>query len=574
MCTFPDNASRILYYCNVIKVFPEFDDFLEKGIFTEKQMAKICEWILPWCIDISHKKAISNIENYLHNFRGDFSEGKIKVGFVPAGGVLKNILKNAELSNVDICGAFDSSIKTPGQIDCTPLFPIHFLQDVELDVLIVSSGAYGREICNQVESYIDTNQVKIYSPYWEGDTINDSVTNEIKKINVICDLSNDQPVLLFVCLRFYSFLYKRLVALKNAGIKVILVALEDYISHTMHIKEVEDSVAYIYSANNNLFNFFSVLKSIRPDFAHFFLNAANSQIPVLASTVFSYPYVVEYNDVLTNMHDRESYARAIGGEESRHEFEAEKYLISHSKGLVYNNHKSAVDHLFKFYGIKVPVIKFLYYPLTPVPEKRENSKGKIRLIFIGGITRSEYGYLCNYSFRDTLLLIDVLTAQNFTVDIYNAYDSGDTNDYKELHEKQNQNSGFKYHKAVHPKDLPEILVQYDAGFIVSDYTNSQMKKDVLERTMSSRLFEYFEAGLPVIISKELQYMASIIEKQSIGVAIGYDQLGSLDQLLTRDKVREYSINIKEYVKTILMKDNIGRLVDFYRSGTDSIGVKQ
>jgi hypothetical protein len=560
-----DHATQIFYHNYLLRQFPGLERLTANGAINPGKITEIFDTIATTYSTMLWDEAIDHITGYLNRIQNESAGRRPKVGFAPAGGIFRKVLNRVDLSGVEVCGAFDSSIKQHEFKDGTHFFPLTSIGDMALDALIVPSGTYNREICNQIEGDIDISAVKIFCPYWEMSVVDDKMANSVSAINRICEVSNDRHTLAFVCMRFYSFLYKRLVALKDAGFDILLICLEDHISHAMDLDEVSDCVDYIYTAENNLLNFLWVLKSISPDLAHFFLNAGDSQVPALTAEAFRYPYVVEYNDMLTNMHDRESFAKTVGEQESEYEFQSEKYLISHSQGLIYNNHKSAVEHLFEYYDIRVPVVEFLYYSLRRLTVANKREPGEIRLIFIGGITRNEYNHLCNYSFADTLAMIDSLTAQGFQVDIYNAYDPGDSDIYFELYEKQRMKPKFTYHKAVHPRELSGVISNYDAGLIISDYRHSKMKRTVLERTMSSRLFEYFEAGLPVVISQELKYMSDIIKTNSLGVVIDYERIDSLHKMLTWEKIRAYRSNVKKYVDTIQMKDHIGRLADFYTS---------
>lgn len=563
MTAFPDHATRILYHHTIARKYPGLNDLLAAQVFTEKKISALCEWVFLWLTGTTQKQAIDHVKNYLDERQSIDPQKRLKIAFVPGGGFFRTILASMDLDHVHICGVFDSGLLQPFLDRNIAFFPIQSLRDAEPDVLIVASDRYGRDICRQIEPLLGNKDVCVYNPFWEIAAIDGEVKNEIEAINRLCDTASKRPVLVFVCLRFYSFLYKRLLALKKAGLTVILISLEDHVSHAMALDQVKEAVAYTYSAKNHLFRFLSVLKSIRPDLAHFFLNAGNSQIPAMVSCAFTYPYVVEYNDVLTNMHDRQSLARSIGEGECAFEFAAEKFLISRSRGVVYNNHVSSVEHQFAVHDVNVPTLEFLYYPLNPAPHRSEAGTGKIRLVYIGGITRSEYDHMCNYSFADTLAMIDILTGQGFTLDIFNAYDSGDSDAFFELKEKQKHNPYFRYHKAVHPKELPDVLTGFDVGFFVQNYSHSKMKTDVLKRTMSSRLNEYFEAGLLVVISEELEYMADIVERNGLGLVTGYDRLHVLSEKLTRDMIRDCAENVRAYVDSILMKGQVGRILDFY-----------
>ncbi|MFH1673081.1 MAG: hypothetical protein ABIF87_06620 [Pseudomonadota bacterium] len=558
---FPDPAAAFIYDYFTRKLYPELNVLLEEGVLSEQKMHELLRDVY----DVSLSRAVELVEQYIMGLSGS---KRIRVALIPAGGMFREIVERCDFSGVELVGGFDSCLTEPGEISGVPVYPTTQLSKVSPNQIIILSGAYAREIFNSVAGLIDPSKVVIYCPFWDPVSSDDRLAAEIAAINTLCSNNRKAPVILVTCIRFFSFLYKRLKALRQANAKVILVTLLGDVSHTVNVHEMEDACDYIFSADGHMLNYLRVLSNTNPDIVHIFANAGSSSIPVIASSVCNKPYVVEYNDLLTNMHDKKTLAKAIGVKKSRLEFKSEQYLIHHSKGLIYNNHKSAIDHLFDFHSINSPLLEFSYYPLNKVSDRKQtdNECKKIRLVFIGGIHHSQYEDYWNNSITQQMFkMVDILTKQNFTVDIYNAYDSGRTNDFIEFHNKEIQNSNFRYHKAVHPKKLTEVLLEYDAGLFVHDYKNSQIKKDVIDRTMSSRFFEYLEAGLPIVMSCELQFMVNILEKNSLGISIEYDQMQNLSKLLHPQKLSSLQRNVKKYVNKMIMEKHIHKLIEFYNS---------
>ncbi len=563
--TAPEPHMRYLYESLTKKLFPSLDSLLSEEILSLQQLSLLA----GDTFHIATKDALSLAKNYITNLPRNPDGSKQKLAMMPAGKMFKDLIQQKEIfTNVTLVGGFDGSLTKTSTCQGVTLYPTNSVNTVSTDQILILTDGYAKEIFDQLSTLINTDNTSLYCPFWDLTSSSEIAAKEITEINTLCKEDSHEPVILVTCIRFFSFIYKRLKALRQANCKVILVTLLSDVSNAVDISEMADACDYIYSAQGNMLNYLYVLSMIKPDIVHIFANAGSSAIPLLASRVCSAPYAVEYNDILTNMHNRKSLAKAIGADNSEQEFKTEKFLLMQAKGLIYNNHESAITHLFKFHNLTIPSLQFLYYPLNPVQKRSNNQateKNKIKLVFIGGIRKSEYDHLCNYSYNDLLLMIDELTKQNFTVDIFNAYDSGAGNDFTEFYQKEKNNPNFKYHQAVHPQDLTKILNRYDAGLLVLNYERSKMKKEVLERTMSSRVYEYLEAGLPVIISRELKFMVSIIDEYDIGLPLSWHEMSNLSARLTPEKLAQLQENTKHYVNQILMPHQIPRLITFYSS---------
>lgn len=79
----------------------------------------------------------------------------------------------------------------------------------------------------------------------------------------------------------------------------------------------------------------------------------------------------------------------------------------------------------------------------------------------------------------------------------------------------------------------------------------------------TKFFTYLSAGLPVIVSKEFGYIASLVKKHEIGIVISENEIDSLSEIIKRYDYEKLKANVKRAREELSMKRHINRLIEFY-----------
>ena len=214
---------------------------------------------------------------------------------------------------------------------------------------------------------------------------------------------------------------------------------------------------------------------------------------------------------------------------------------------------------------KPPTLFFpLYCDDDFFQEKKSNfDTDNIHLVYAGGVAGShrnpkQYG---NIQFHQ---LIKTLTEQGLHFHIYPS-PSNTRADYEEYEEIAKHNSMFHFHTSVSQQQLAVELSKYDFGIhlgFVNDSEHAQ-SSDKYKYCTTLKLFNFIEAGLPVIISDNLIYQSWILERYSAGVTINRKEL-----LHLKNKLLEVDCEIRrkklfDNRNKISLQKNIGRLISFY-----------
>jgi hypothetical protein len=411
------------------------------------------------------------------------------------------------------------------------------------------------------DELIDLPEVKLYCPYWDPHAAEQNVSGPVREIREIRALHPNRPILVFSCIRFFSFLHRRLVALQDQGMQVVLVCLLRDVSNATDVAEMRDACSYVYCADGQILDYLQVIRAAEADYVHVFANAGSSKIPLLAARAAGQGYVAEYNDLLTTMYDLRELSCLLGEEEASVEWLCERRLLRDSSGLVFKNDEEAIHDLRTVHGLgELPALKFWSYPslarYRPCAEERP-----LQIAMIGGTSpRDNHTNVATWQIFD---VIAKLTRQGFDVHFYNAYDSGGTDAFEAFWAKDREDKRFNYHAAIHPAEVTDSIAQFDLGWLVWDFCDYKPNMQAIYTCMSARLLDYLDAGLPTILSREFRSMGRIVEGEDLGILVAADEIDSLGLRLSRQIVERQRKAVHTYAKRILMKNQIHRLVDFY-----------
>lgn len=250
--------------------------------------------------------------------------------------------------------------------------------------------------------------------------------------------------------------------------------------------------------------------------------------------------------------------------DAKKELFAEEVLWRFSKGVIYKESGELALPLINRYNPKNN-LQFLDYCDGEVEVKEHFVDIEhIKFVYAGGLLSPKCGDPnCNHH----LSLLDVarcLTMAGHEFAIYNAYDEGLTDDWDCYTDCGNE--GFSYNHAVSVFELPKELSKYDIGVVLFNFDVEGVEnKGYYKYGGFSKIMAYIEAELPIVISRETEFMASLIEKYDIGMALAWNEIPDFNAYITTEKINNWKKNIKRVKDELSYGANIGRLVDFLQT---------
>ena len=164
-----------------------------------------------------------------------------------------------------------------------------------------------------------------------------------------------------------------------------------------------------------------------------------------------------------------------------------------------------------------PPRAWMHAPVARVP-------GPWRCVYAGQLKPSDTSRAA-FGFLHYLPMIHALVEQSIAVTAY----GGAGGIYEEYERAAQRMDGFTYHQRIEVRALVEALHgQQDFGLILYDFDDELVVgRRHLQCSLASKLFVYLAAGLPVLVSSELAYMAELVEREGIGFAIAAHEVPRL-----------------------------------------------
>lgn len=285
--------------------------------------------------------------------------------------------------------------------------------------------------------------------------------------------------------------------------------------------------------------------------------APKSHYPDVArKAVPDVPYIHDLQDTLVVYYGATPTKRWL-----RAELPHEKACMANADGVIAHSLEPAEG--FRRYGIprstRPPTLFFPLYCdddrfITGVPKISDQ---EIHLVYAGGVAGSHRDprYFGNIQFFG---LIDTLTEQGLHLHIYPSPTTleADRTEYIELARSYPR---FHYHDPVKQEALAGELARYHFGLIPFFVERSDQSPEKLKYATALKLFNFLEAGLPVVVSKDLGFQSWIARRSGAGLVVGSDEIVGLAELF----VKFGKGAVEQGRQDLSLRGNIPRLLHFY-----------
>lgn len=331
--------------------------------------------------------------------------------------------------------------------------------------------------------------------------------------------------------------HKMAWGVKQAGHRVYLAYLkDDPFSYSVKYAKMYEEI-YCISSFDDLLNFIS-----NSDFDIIHSSSEPEYVTALMCRL-QIPVVLDCHDL-----------RSSSSEMSSEELMMEYLIHKESDGIIYPTYELR-NEAVKKYGIdigKTYVIEnYISKDLITNERKKKISltDGRIHCVYEGGLAfdnrKDSYKYCTDNWIR--------LAQEGIVIHFYSHERTEDCNDLAAKHDN------IVYEGNCSSQELAVELSQYDVGLCL--YNLESPNSHYLECSSPNKLYEYLNAGLPVIVS-DIKGMRDIVENNGFGARIDwsnklYDQIESVAQIrIEKDALQK---------RKMVFEDKIPGLIEFYRS---------
>lgn len=116
-----------------------------------------------------------------------------------------------------------------------------------------------------------------------------------------------------------------------------------------------------------------------------------------------------------------------------------------------------------------------------------------------------------------------------------------------------------YHEAVPLNFITSYSAGADIGIIVSEGTSLSY-----ELSQPNKFFEYIHAGLPILVSDNLKYLAKLVSDNLLGLVVDLRNLKDVFSRLDIEEINSFKIGVAEYAKSTYWENDAVIFAKVYR----------
>ena len=286
--------------------------------------------------------------------------------------------------------------------------------------------------------------------------------------------------------------------------------------------------------------------------------APKSFFPSVVLRYFKYPFLIDMQDVLVNYYGRNPVLRWI-----ENELPSEKFCLEHATGIV--AHSLETNSGIRAFEInKKP--KSIFFPLYCDNDMFcENNKilapDNIHVVYSGGVAGShrnpeQYGNIQHH------WLIEKFSEQKIHFHIYPS-PSNLRADYEEYEVIAKNSEYFHFHQSVAQNQLAKEISKYHFGIIPFFWGDSSQTRDKYKYCTTLKFFNYMEAGLPIIVSKDKEFPSWLTERYGFGITLSKQTMDNIRQTILLRDYRKLVFHLEESRSKLSLRTHINRLSAFY-----------
>ncbi|KZX91534.1 hypothetical protein A3718_13895 [Erythrobacter sp. HI0019] len=130
------------------------------------------------------------------------------------------------------------------------------------------------------------------------------------------------------------------------------------------------------------------------------------------------------------------------------------------------------------------------------------------------------------------------------------------------------NEAARQYTNIHcqPAVAREWIVSYSAGADVGIFISERASLSY-RYALPNKFFEWAHAGLPILVSDNLEYQASLLQQAGFGWAARLEDLTSMVQQISETDLTPFAQNARRYASTAIWEDDAKAFAQIYRGRT-------
>lgn len=280
------------------------------------------------------------------------------------------------------------------------------------------------------------------------------------------------------------------------------------------------------------------------------------------------PVIIDYFDFREVMHGGDpAIGKNFGITDMPLELELWRRVFTEATGLMHLDSPEVVEDLSRAHGHKPKALHFQSYILdewlAPAPAALAGDEKRIPrdIVFAGGLHKaSQHGHALHSTFHGG---ISRVMDQGFSFTVINGCDQGSGEGFEDYLGMAASRPEFHYQSAVPNDRLVPLLARHELGWNAQCFGLGAENPYYYRTLMGSKLYNYLEAGLPCVVATETAYVADMVRRKNIGLALAWEDWDRFGELAAKADWEAIRASVVRVRKESTMARHAPRLYSFY-----------
>jgi hypothetical protein len=281
---------------------------------------------------------------------------------------------------------------------------------------------------------------------------------------------------------------------------------------------------------------------------------SRSVYPSVGTEIRNTKFIFDYQDLYVNYFGLNPSIKWM-----KRNLKYEKQCLENASGII--GYSLEYKPAYKMYKIKRK--ECIYYPFflddSNIQFVEKNSLNDIiNLVYVGGLSPVDKIDSFNLTllkkyFEGTNLVLHIYPSPTLSEEVVNGYRAFAL-----------VNKNFVFHDSVSQSELSLKLSGYDFGFIPFYKTEGFLSDVKFKYSTTLKMFNYIEAGIPVILMNYTEYQSWFIRHYDLGIGLETEDLIKLSQIVKESDYARLKNNIKNFQSEKTITSNISKISNLYK----------
>ena len=247
----------------------------------------------------------------------------------------------------------------------------------------------------------------------------------------------------------------------------------------------------------------------------------------------------------------------------------EKAVLKRAGTMVHKMPSKAIEELRDAWDVNTPDVLAHCLPMaelfqdTPVPVAPP-----YRIVYAGGIMPYHAAIRDGHEHMIMDPIIVETADRDITLTFLANLNARDMHweDQQRYYDHQQAYPHFSFQPGVPFFQLPSAICNFHYGLLYDQAAISSWRAKGIAYNMSTKIFSYFEAGLPLLVYTDFEYICEIVHRHGLGVVYSLDKLHEIPDLLARADHERLKANVKQYRESHELATLVPTLEKIYGTG--------